>query len=94
MVFRGRVELIAESGRPEDEKSWYPGWPPNLGSRYSRWGFATEFFVVLNRPCGFGSLANAFISRHIRSMISKRPVPGLDPGWNPVFGQDHAQTKS
>jgi hypothetical protein len=26
-------------------------------------------------------------------MIQKA-CPGLDPGWEPVFGKDHAQTKS
>jgi hypothetical protein len=24
----------------------------------------------------------------------EKACPGLDPGWNPVFGKDHAQTKS
>jgi error-prone DNA polymerase len=24
----------------------------------------------------------------------KKACPGLDPGWKPVFGKDHAQTKS
>src|SRR5438874_1988427 len=23
----------------------------------------------------------------------EKACPGLDPGWNPVFGKDHAQTK-
>src|SRR6266851_8097552 len=26
-------------------------------------------------------------------MIPKKPAPGLDPGWAPVFGKDHAPTK-
>src|ERR1700751_3905587 len=25
-------------------------------------------------------------------MIPKKACPGLDPGWDPVFGKDHAQT--
>jgi hypothetical protein len=24
----------------------------------------------------------------------EKACPGLDPGWNPVFRKDHAQTKS
>jgi hypothetical protein len=24
----------------------------------------------------------------------EKACPGLDPGWKPVFGKDHAQTKS
>jgi hypothetical protein len=23
-------------------------------------------------------------------MIPKKPAPGFDPGWAPVFGKDHA----
>jgi hypothetical protein len=26
-------------------------------------------------------------------MIPKKPVPDLNPGWEPVFGKDHAQGK-
>jgi hypothetical protein len=27
-------------------------------------------------------------------MIRKKACPGLDPGWKPVFGKDHAPTKA
>src|SRR5947208_569985 len=27
-------------------------------------------------------------------MIPKKPCPVLNPGWEPVFGKDHPQTKS
>jgi hypothetical protein len=29
-----------------------------------------------------------------QSMIRKKPAPGLDPGWEPVFRKDHARLKS
>src|SRR5438046_7771015 len=33
-------------------------------------------------------------SSDVCSSDLEKACPGLDPGWNPVFGKDHAQPKS
>jgi hypothetical protein len=37
-----------------------------------------------------GELGHSLSSEH----DPEKACPGLDPGWKPVFGQDHAQTKN
>src|SRR5262245_15989370 len=36
----------------------------------------------------------SFSERTAQSMIPKKPAPDHDPGWQPVFGREHARAKS
>jgi len=50
MVFRDRVELIAESGRPEDEKIVVSGLATDAGQPIFALGLVYGIFRALNKP--------------------------------------------
>jgi hypothetical protein len=53
----------------------------------SAFGFHTK---VLSRIGGPHHWLSVLLSEH----DPEKACPGLDPGWKPVFGKDHAPTKS